>query len=102
MKSPIAIISALPQELALLRDATDQLADLDLDSRFRAWSGRLDGQDVLLAETGIGKVAAATLTTALILRERPRLLVFTEVFDRFLKVASANSERVVRHLLPVL
>jgi adenosylhomocysteine nucleosidase len=79
MTSPIAIVSALSQELALLRDATEDLADLDVGTRFRAWSGRLDGHDVLLAETGIGKVAAAMLTTALILRVRPRLLVFTGV-----------------------
>jgi adenosylhomocysteine nucleosidase len=79
MKGPIAIVSALPQELELLRKAVTDLADFEVGSRYRAWRGRLDGHDVLLAETGIGKVNAATLTTSVILRERPRLLVFTGV-----------------------
>ena len=76
----IAIVSALPQELALLRDATAGAEPLDLGGlALRAWSGTLDGQPVVLAEAGIGKVAAAMVTTAVVLAAKPRLLVFTGV-----------------------
>ena len=77
---PIAIVAALPQELALLRDATQERTQLDLGvPGLRAWRGTLDGCAVTLAECGIGKVAAATLTTALVLATRPRVLLFTGV-----------------------
>jgi adenosylhomocysteine nucleosidase len=77
--APLAIVSALPQELELLREAARQRHELELPDGFRAWRGDLDGQSVLLAESGIGKVAMAMLATALIIRHRPRLIVFTGV-----------------------
>jgi adenosylhomocysteine nucleosidase len=78
--NPIALVSALPQELELLREAASQRDELDLGlPSIRAWAGHLDGHDVVLAECGIGKVSAAMLATALILTARPRLIVFTGV-----------------------
>lgn len=76
---PLAIVSALPQELELLREATADKQDLELADGFRAWRGVLEGHQVVLAESGIGKVAMAMLATTLILRHRPRLIVFTGV-----------------------
>ena len=99
---PIAIVSAFPQELALLRDATSGRAELDLGGlALRAWRGRLDGYDVVLAEAGIGKVSAAMLTTALVLAARPRILVFTGVaggLDPTLHVGDVViADRLIQH-----
>ena len=78
-RGPIALVSALPQELELLLEATQERADLTLAPGLRAWTGSLDGHPVVLAESGIGKVAGATLATALILVAKPRVIVFTGV-----------------------
>jgi adenosylhomocysteine nucleosidase len=79
MTNPLAIISALPQELAALRRDLEGANATPLGGPFPAWQGTLDGQPMVLAEAGIGKVSAAVLTTLLITRLRPRLIVFTGV-----------------------
>ncbi len=76
--SPIAILSALPQEqrglMALLQRPRKVIhASRDF------WLGDLHGQAVVLALSRIGKVAAATTTTALIERFGVRRIVFTGV-----------------------
>jgi adenosylhomocysteine nucleosidase len=101
-EGPIAIVSALPQELALLRDATADLVPVDLGGiSQRAWRGSLDGHQVVLAECGIGKVGAAMLTTALVIAARPRILVFTGVaggLDPQLDVGDVViAERLIQH-----
>ncbi len=73
-----AILSALPEEqgqlAAALADARhDRLAGRSVHG------GRWHGQDVVLALTGIGKVAAATTATLLIERFGARRIVFTGV-----------------------
>ena len=98
----IAIVSALPQELALLRNATVNLTPVDLGGiAQRAWSGTLDGFDVVLAECGIGQVGAAMLTTALVMAARPRVLVFTGVaggLDPALNVGDVVvADRLIQH-----
>jgi adenosylhomocysteine nucleosidase len=101
-EGPIAIVSALPQELALLRDAAADLVAVDLGGvAQRAWRGTLDGHEVVLAECGIGKVSAAMLTTALVLAAHPRVLVFTGVaggIDPNLNVGDVVvADRLVQH-----
>lgn len=101
-EGPIAIVSALGKELALLREATDDLAVLELGGvTARAWSGTLDGCAVVLAECGMGKVAAAMLTTALYVASRPRLFVFTGVaggLDPSLYIGDVViGERLIQH-----
>jgi len=101
MTGPIAIVSALPQELALLRDAAVEATELELVPGMRAWRSRLDGHDVLLAEAGIGKVSSAMIATALILGHRPRLVVFTGVaggLDPQLSVGDVViADRLIQH-----
>ncbi|MEC5213030.1 adenosylhomocysteine nucleosidase [Polaromonas sp. CG_9.5] len=76
--SPIAILSALPQEqrglIALLQQPQKVIhANRDF------WLGNLHGQPVVLALSRIGKVAAATTTAALIERFGVGRIVFTGV-----------------------
>jgi adenosylhomocysteine nucleosidase len=97
----IAILSALPQELALLRDATVDRHEIHLTPGSLAWRGVLDGRQVVLVEAGIGKVAMATVATALFTLERPRLVVFTGVaggIDPMLHVGDVVvAERLIQH-----
>lgn len=78
-EAPIAIVSALPQELAALRQASVDLRPMELGGDFPAWSGHLDGHAVVLAEAGIGKVAMAALAATLITQAAPSAVIFTGV-----------------------
>jgi len=76
--APLAILSALPEEqeglLAHMQDAQCvRYASRDF------WTGRLQGQSVVLALSRIGKVAAATTAAALIGHFGVRAIVFTGV-----------------------
>lgn len=76
--SPIAILSALPQEqrgLVELLQAPRKVRHASRDF----WQGELHGHRVVLALSKIGKIAAATTTTALIERFCVRRIVFTGV-----------------------
>lgn len=74
MPGPIAILSAIPQELALLTSSVEGALDAP-----PGVAGILDGHPVVLARAGIGKVNAAVTATLVIERFRPRILVFTGV-----------------------
>ena len=76
--SPIAILSALPQEQRGLMELLQRPRKVIHASR-DFWLGDLHGQPVVLALSKIGKVAAATTTTALIERFGVRRIVFTGV-----------------------
>lgn len=98
--SPIGLICAIPQELADLR------ADLDHDERVRIGGldldqGHLDGQPVVLAQAGIGKVNTASVGTLLAVRFGARTLVFSGVaggLDPELAVGDVViAERAVQH-----
>ncbi len=75
---PTAILSALPEEqtgLTTLLHNVEQVAHAGRTF----WVGKIHGQRVVLALSGIGKVAAATTATALIERFGVRRIVFTGV-----------------------
>lgn len=78
MPTPIAIVSAMHEELAAV------LALMPDESRQRAagrefWVGHLHGQEVVAVLSRIGKVAAATTATVLIERFKVGAIVFTGV-----------------------
>lgn len=73
-----AILSALPQEQSGLLAALQQPQRTAHAGR-TFWQGTLHGQPVVLALSGIGKVAAATTATALIERFGVARIVFTGV-----------------------
>ncbi|RYF08078.1 MAG: 5'-methylthioadenosine/adenosylhomocysteine nucleosidase [Comamonadaceae bacterium] len=73
-----AILSALLQEQAGLAAGLQQ-ARRCIHAGRTFWQGRLHGHDVVLALSGIGKVAAATTATALIERFGAARIVFTGV-----------------------
>lgn len=82
VNAPVAILSALLQEQRGLLALLQQPQKVTHASR-DFWLGDLHGQPVVLALSKIGKVAAATTTTALIERFGVRQIVFTGVAGGF-------------------
>lgn len=74
----LAILSALPQELAALQACLDRDRVTELAGR-QLHHGRLAGRPVILALAGVGKVAAATTATLLLDRWAAEALLFTGV-----------------------
>jgi len=75
---PIGLICAIPQELAHLRAVlTDPQSEYIAHTVFDA--GTIDGHEVVLAGSGMGKVNAALVTTLLADRFACRTVVFSGV-----------------------
>lgn len=74
----LAIISALPDELAALQ-ARLVSERVETVAGRQVHRGRLDGHEALLVLAGIGKVAAATTTAVLLDRYAVQTLLFTGV-----------------------
>jgi len=73
---PVLIIAATPQEIVLLEHALGTAVRLKTVA-FDYAEGRLGNLPVIICAGGIGKVNAATATTALIERHHPRLVINT-------------------------
>lgn len=65
--APLAVICAMAEEKAALREHMSHVEVRELLGR-RVTLGRLDGHDVVVGESGVGKVASA-VTAALLARE---------------------------------
>jgi adenosylhomocysteine nucleosidase len=96
----VVVMCAIPQELALLRGALEARVSHQVAGR-RADAGTLEGRPVVLAEAGIGKVNAAVVTTLLLERFRPSMVLFTGVaggLDPGLGVGDVViGERTIQH-----
>ncbi|MBE2897398.1 5'-methylthioadenosine/S-adenosylhomocysteine nucleosidase [Pasteurellaceae bacterium 20609_3] len=72
----IAIIGAMAQEVDILLNAMDNVQATRLGAS-TLYQGSLSGKPVSLVQSGIGKVAAAMATTALLLKAQPRVVINT-------------------------
>ncbi len=72
----IGIIGAMEQEVALLRSHLDDLS-IDTIAGIEFYQGRLNGTEVVLTRSGIGKVTAAVATAVLIERYAPDCIINT-------------------------
>lgn len=75
---PVAIFSALDEELALLRDSARGVR-WDPSGPWHTWTGQLGGTAVVLAAAGLGKVNTAALAALIWQLHRPDLMVFSGV-----------------------
>lgn len=95
----IGIIGAMEQEVALLRA---QLVDVQTRriASFEFHQGKLNGTDVVLVQSGIGKVTAAIATTLLIELYQPKAVINTGSaggFDPELNVGDIVISTELRH-----
>jgi adenosylhomocysteine nucleosidase len=75
--APIAILGAMPEEIAALLSDLEGRADSHAGG-YEIHSGELEGKRVLVVHCGIGKVNAAAVAQLLVLRQS-RALIFTGV-----------------------
>ena len=81
---PILIIAATPQEIVLLEHALGTAVRVKTVA-FDYAEGRLGNLPVIICAGGIGKINAATATTALIERHHPRLVINTGCAGAYLE-----------------
>ncbi|WP_053368938.1 5'-methylthioadenosine/S-adenosylhomocysteine nucleosidase [Bacillus sp. FJAT-27245] len=95
----IAIIGAMEQEVALLRNNIEgKSSEVIAGCEFTL--GKMDGVDVILLRSGIGKVNAAMSTAILLERFKPDCVINTGSaggFDPSLEVGDAVISTEVRH-----
>ncbi len=72
----IGIIGAMEQEVAILKSSLTNLKE-ERKGSANYFSGQIDGVEVILLQSGIGKVAAAIGTTLLIDNYQPDIIINT-------------------------
>lgn len=72
------ILGAFPPELVLLQSKMEEKKDTTIQ-QIRFTKGKLNGRQIVLAQTGIGKVNAAITTTLMIEHFQPREIVFSGI-----------------------
>jgi len=98
MAAPLAIVSAMHEELRALLPALGQSRTTRLAGR-DFHTGQLHGQSVVLVLSGIGKVAAATTAALLIHEYDAQALVFTGVAGGLGEGVNVGDVVVARELL---
>ncbi|MDA9556794.1 5'-methylthioadenosine/S-adenosylhomocysteine nucleosidase [Vibrio sp.] len=95
----IGIIGAMPQEVALLKEAMTNRTEESLGG-CHFYSGQINGANVVLLQSGIGKVAAAIGTTLMIEKFNPSAIINTGSaggFDPSLNLGDVVISSEVRH-----
>lgn len=72
------VLGAFPPELVLLQSRMDNKKDTIIQ-QIRFTSGTLNGRNIVLAQTGIGKVNAAITTTLMLEHFQPNEIVFSGI-----------------------
>ncbi len=73
-----AILGAFEREVTLIEDRVTQRRELIIEG-IRFVSGKLNGRQVVVTWTGVGKVNAAMTTTLLIEHFKPKRIIFTGI-----------------------
>jgi adenosylhomocysteine nucleosidase len=96
----IAIIGAMEEEVTILRDKIEEREETVI-ANCEFSKGRLNGADVILLKSGIGKVNAAMSTAILLERFRPDYVINTGSAGGFLSTLNVGdviiSNEVVHH-----
>ncbi len=96
----IAIIGAMEPEVAILKNSIKDLTVTNI-ANYEYFSGTINDQDVVLVQSGIGKVAATIATSLLINNFKPDCVINTGSaggFDSALKVGDiAVGDELVHH-----
>lgn len=95
----IGIIGAMEPEVALLKQAIENISET-VHGPYTFYCGQLQGQEVILVQSGIGKVAAAVATTLLLTHFNPDCVINTGSaggFDAELEVGDVVISSEVRH-----
>jgi adenosylhomocysteine nucleosidase len=100
MNRAVLIISALPAELAVLRESMVDSEEIDV-AEHEFQRGRIGTHDVVTTEAGIGKVNAAMIATLAIDHFHPGVIVVTGVagsIDETLRIGDVVvAEHVLHH-----
>ncbi|WP_391088276.1 5'-methylthioadenosine/S-adenosylhomocysteine nucleosidase [Vibrio sp. NH-UV-68] len=95
----IGIIGAMEQEVSILKQAIENGETVN-KAGCTFFSGKLNGVDVVLLQSGIGKVAAAVGTTVLLNEYQPDIVINTGSaggFDSTLNLGDVVISTEVRH-----
>jgi adenosylhomocysteine nucleosidase len=95
----IGIIGAMEQEVSILKQAIENCQEVN-KAGCTFFSGQLNGVEVVLLQSGIGKVAAAVGTTVLLSEYQPDVVINTGSaggFDSSLNLGDVVISTEVRH-----
>ncbi|MCD8786345.1 5'-methylthioadenosine/S-adenosylhomocysteine nucleosidase [Staphylococcus gallinarum] len=96
----IGIIGAMEEEVAILKNKINALEEIKI-AHVIFYKGQLEGKDIVLTQSGIGKVNVAISTTLLIEQFKPDLIINTGsagALDKALNVGDVVvSDRVMYH-----
>lgn len=95
----VGIIGAMEQEVAILKDAINNVQQVS-KAGCTYFTGQIHGVDVVLLQSGIGKVAAAIGTTILLEEYQPDVVINTGSaggFDTSLTMGDVVISSEVRH-----